>query len=325
MKPTLPLILTALLAPGCLITPASNDDDGIDEADSAEDSEGAEGDDETPQEQLRECREDHDVDDATQIVSDFDLSIHEMIACGGLSVTLCSSIVSGIVDAIVDNRSDATPDGWRFEGDGLYTSDAAGAEMTTRFYLASDYSFGRAGDPVQENLFEVTTYLSGARVSVDFDPSDPLSTEAQLHFDAPGPYVELLGFGADPQSPISLSLNAWDQAQDQLGTLLFESEITVSDPQDQTTVRYDVQTTRMSAAALLGAAPMEFELLGADASRADLGQELVVDDWGVEFVSGNVGALEGVVDFHVEGGPLSYLGALIYENSTYAEIDLSCQ
>lgn len=314
MKPALPLLLTALLAPGCLITSASNDDGAL----------GEEGGEETPEELLLECREDHDIDDATQIVSDFDGSIHEMIACGGLSVTLCASIVSGIIDAIVDNRSDATPDGWRFEGEGLYTSDAAGAGMETRFYLATDYSFGRAGDPVAENLFEVSTYLSGARVSVDFDPSDPLSTSAELHFDAPGPYIEMLGFGAEPQSPIALSLGAWDQAQKQLGTLLFEAEITVNDPQDQTTVRYDVKTTRMSAAALLGAAPMEFELLSADAARADLGQDLVVDDWGVEFVNGNVGALEGVVDFHVEGGPLPYVGALVYENSTYAAIDLSC-
>ncbi|MGH1346881.1 MAG: hypothetical protein ACRBN8_35260 [Nannocystales bacterium] len=319
MKLALPLILTTAIAPGCLITTTSGDDDG-----GLDEQESAEGTQEMPEEFLAECREDHDVDDATQIVSDFDLSIHEMVACGGLSVTLCSSIVTGIVDAIVDNRSDATPEGWRFEGEGLYTSDAAGAEMTTRFYLATDYSFGRAGDPVSENLFEVTTYLRGARVAVDFDPSDPLAATAQLHFDAPGPYAEMLGFGAEPQSPIALSLNTWDQAQDQLGTLLFESTITVSDPQEETTVRYDVQTTRMSAAALLGAAPMEFELLGADAARADLGQELVVDDWGVEFVSGNVGALEGVVDFHVKGGPLPYLGALIYENSTYAEIDLSC-
>ncbi len=315
MKPTLPLILAALLAPGCLITTASNDDDAQEGEDTA---------DEAPEDLLRECREDHDIDGATQIVADIDLTTREMAACGGLSVTLCSSVVSGIIDAIVDNRADATPDGWRFEGDGVYSSDAAGAGMTTRFYLATDYGFGKTGDPVEENLFEVSTYLSGARVSVDFDPSDPLSSSAELHFDAPGPYIELLGFGANPQSPIPLSLSAWDQAQEQLGTLQFESEITVDDPQDQTTVRYDVRTTRMSAAALLGAAPMEYELLSADAARADLGQDLVVDDWGVEFVHGNVGALEGVVDFHVEGGPLPYLGALVYENSTYAEIDLSC-
>lgn len=310
MKPTLTLILTAaIVAPGCLLTTTPTDDAAQEEA---------------AQEVLAECREDHDIDDATQIVADFDNSIHEMVACGGLSVTLCSGIVSGIVEAIVDNRPDATPDGWRFEGAGLYTSDAAGAGMSTRFYLATDYGFGRAGDPVEENLFEVSTYLSGARVSVDFDPADPLSTSAALHFDAPGPYIELLGFGAAPQSPIPLSLSAWDQAQDQLGTLLFESEITVDDPQDQTTVRYEVRTTRMSAAALLGAAPMDYELLRADASRTELGQDLIVDEWGVEFVNGSVGALEGVIDFHVEGGPLPYLGALVYENSTYADIELSC-
>lgn len=308
------------LAPGCLITTADDDDTGL-EDDTVED---ADDDGEPAEELLRECRGDHDVGDATQIVGDFDLSIHEMVACGGLSVTLCSSIVFGIVDALADNRSDATPEGWVFEGDGVYTSNAAGAGMTTRFYLAEDYAFANAGEPLTENLFLASTYLRGASVQIDFDPSDPLSTEASLHFEGTGPYVELLGFGAEPQSPIPVGLDTWSRVEAQLGTLTFESDIAVDDPQNQTTVRYEVHTPRMPASTLLSGGPMAFELVRADAARDDLGQDLVVDDWGVEFVNGNVGALQGTIEFHVDGGPFEYLGALNYDNATYADIDLEC-
>lgn len=306
------------LAPGCLITTVDDDDTGL-EDDAFEDDAGEPVDD-----RLLECRENYDVDDATQIVGDFDLSIHEMVACGGLSVTLCSSIVYGIVEALADNRPDATPDGWVFEGDGVYTSSAAGAGMTTRFYLAEDYAFANAGDPLTENLFLASTYLRGASLEIDFDPSDPLSADASLHFEGTGPYVELLGFGAEPQSPISVGLDTWSRVEAQLGTLTFESDIAVDDPQNQTTVRYEVHTPRMPASMLLSGGAMEFELVRADAAREGVGQDLIVDDWGVEFVNGNVGALQGTIEFHVDGGPFDYLGALNYDNATYADIDLQC-
>lgn len=317
MKPALPLVLSALLLPGCIFAPSGSSSSG-----GADDPTREPVDESEPL--LEECREDHDIPDATQIVGDFDLSIHEMVACGGLSVRLCASIVSGIVNALADNRPDATPNGWVYEGDGLYTSNAAAAGMTTQFYLATDTSFGAAGDKLTENLFLASTYLQGASVDVDVDPNDPLSLSATLHFDAPGPYAELLGFGPDPQSPIPVDLSTWSQIEERLGQLEFEATVAVDDPRDETTVRYEVETARMSAAALLGAAPMSYELVRADATRGDLEQDLVVDTWGVDFVNGSVGALQGTIEFHVEGGPLEYRGAFEYDNATYADIELEC-
>ncbi len=330
MKTLLPLLAALLLTPGCLISSgggSSDDTDASDETGTADETGTTDTPDPTvgdESELLAECREGIDVGEAVQIVEDFDQSIHEMVACGGLTATLCGSIVSGIVQAIIDGASDATPPEWTYEGDGSYTSDAAGAGMVTRFYLGDDYSFGNAGDALTENLFEVATYLRGASVELVVDTDNPLNSSAELHFEGTGPYVELLGLGPDPQSPIAVDTGTWDFIETQLGTLEFESEIEVSDPQDQTTVRYQVHTPRMSAAALLGAVPMGYELDLADASRADLGQDLIVETWGIDFVNGNVGALEGVIDFRIAGGPLEYLGALVYENSTYGSAELEC-
>ncbi len=193
-----------------------------------------------------------------------------------------------------------------------------------RFYQTDDTSFGRQGDLLTENLFFASTYLVGARAEVDFDPSDPLATSAKLYFDELGPYGELLGLGADPQSPIDVDLGTWDQLSRALGNISFDADIQLDDAQMQTTVRYDVSTVRMRANALIDGSPLIFDLEQADAARGDLDQDLLVQDWGIDFVNGSPGALDGEIEFSVEGGPLEYDGVLVYDNSTWGRAELSC-
>lgn len=287
---------------GCIISPSDGDDD-----------------------LLRECRGSADAEAHVEIVVDYDQSIHEMVACGGLNVTLISSVTVGIVDAIIDNRPDATPPDWEFRGDGVYYTNGGGAEMTTQFYANTDFSFAAAGDPLTENLFRVDSYLVGARVEANIDINDPLSSSVELTFDGVGPYVELLGYGENPTSPIALDTSAWDRVQASLGSLEFDSEISVDDTQSVSTVRYDVQTGRMPASSLLTGAGMDYELVMASATRDDLGQALIVEDWGIEFVDANPGALNGAIEFRVEGDAFEYFGSLTYENDTFGTAEYRCE
>lgn len=325
MKTILPWIVAAcatVSAPGCVITSGGSDgdEDGASD-DAAEDVGEDEPDLDTV---LIECRGDVDVEQTTQIVADFDQSIHEMVACGGLTVQLCSAIVTGVIDAISQGTNDATPDAWTYDGEGTYETDSAMAAMTVRFYQSEDTSFGSQGDLLTENLFLASTYLVGARVDVDFDPQNPLSTSASLYFDALGPYGELLGLGANPQSPINVDLGTWDQLSRALGNISFDADIKLDDTQMQTTIRYDVVTERMRANALIDGSPLIFDLQQADAARGDLDQDLLVQDWGIDFVNGSPGALDGEIEFTVEGGPLDYAGVLVYDNSTWGTPELSC-
>ncbi len=312
-----------LATSGCQISSSADDDAG--DTDAADDSSGS--DDGPPAQEnveLDDCKGDNDVEDNIVIVGDYDQSIHEMVACGGLNLTLVAAITTGIVEAVIDNRSDATPDDWEYQGEGTYYTNGAMAEMTTQFFLAEDFEFGSAGDVLTENLFDVRTYLVGARVEAEFDINDPLSTSAELHFDGVGPYVELLGFGPDPQSPIAVDLSTWDDIQDALGNIEFDSDIQVDDTQSRSTVRYHVTTSRMPASGLLNGNAMGYDLQMADATRGDISQTLVVDNWGIDFVSGGSGALDGQIDFRVEGGSFGYEGALIYEESTFGIPQLRC-
>ncbi|MGH1345042.1 MAG: hypothetical protein ACRBN8_26010 [Nannocystales bacterium] len=274
---------------------------------------------------LRECRGGADAEAHVEIVVDYDQSIHEMVACGGLNVTLVSSVTVGIVDAIIDNRSDATPSDWAFQGDGVYYTNGGGAEMTTRFYANTDFSFAASGDVLTENLFLVDSYLVGARVEANIDISDPFSSSVELIFDDVGPYVELLGYGENPTSPIALDTSAWDRVKASLGSLDFDSDITVDDTQSVSTVRYDVKTGRMPASSLLSGAGMGYELQMASATREDLGQSIIVEDWGIEFVDANPGALNGTIEFRVEGDAFDYLGSLTFENDTYGTPEYRCE
>jgi len=298
--------LSCLGLSGCIISSSGTDEGGSDA------------------DLLRECRGEASAPEHVRIVEDYDQSIHEMVACGGLNVTLMASVTSGIIDAIIDNRPDATPPQWEFRAEGVYYTNNADAEMTTTFYANEDFSFAAQGEVLRENLFLVDTYLVGARVEADFDINDPLATTVRLTFDAPGPYVELLGYGDAPQSPIELDTSAWDRVQDALGALVFDSQVSVDDQQSVSTVRYDVHTTQMPASALLSGTGMGYELDMADASREDLGQSLVVENWGIEFVDANPGALTGAIDFRVEGGEFEYYGSLVYADSTYGEPEYRC-
>ena len=273
-------------------------------------------------EQLADCRggvSDAELADTVVIVDDYDNSLHEMVVCGGLAVSLCSAIVNGIIDAIVSRSNDATPAGWTYQGDGVYFTGGVSADMHMRFYLASDFEFGRRGDLVPHNLFLVDSYLVDARATVDV-----LSGRAEISFAEPGPMVELLGFGTDPPNPLILGLDDLASIDSRLRALELEGTVAVNDAQSKSVIRYDLDIPRMSAGALLDGVGMQYELRMASGSRADLEQQLVVDEWNVEFVQGSRGALTGNIDYHVDGRHFPFRGVMLYDNDVFATKLLSC-
>jgi hypothetical protein len=283
---TFPLVLG--LAPGCIFVDDDWEDD--DQADLIDDD-----DDGTAVNRTLECQGEVSVEieaEADILIAAFRNSLAEMIGCGQLTVDLAGGVRSGILDAIIDNRPDATPAGWIYRGDGVFTSTAAQADMETRFYLASDFAFGQQGDAVEHNVFLVASYLEGARVRVP----DPLSFEAELHYDSPGPLVELLGYGTEPPNPIIVDLNTVTGLGDKIAALEFESEVSVEDVDGDATIMYALHTERMAANALLTGAPMRYELDSLVARRDGL--DIDVTDWTSEFF--NTGTVQGSVRFDID-------------------------
>ena len=302
----------SLLGSGCIILGGGGGGSGS--ASDSDDSEGLET------SQLDACRggaSDAEVEDTVVIVDDFNQSLHEMVVCGGLNVRICSGVIDGVIDAIVAQSTDATPDGWTYEGEGIYRTSGQGVEMTTRFYLAEDFSFGRAGDLVTENLFLVDSYLVGATLDIDFSTG-----AAELRYETPGPLVELLGFGAEPPNPLPVDINDLADLKTKLRNLEFESDVVVDDRQSSALIQYDLVTPRQSAGALVGGEPMTYELVDASGSRADLEQSLAVQSWDVVFVDGG---LDGTIDFTVDGEHFGYAGTMVYESSGWADPQLTCR
>lgn len=304
MPPRLGLltVLACAPAPGCLVPLASDDDVGAD-----------------AHPELAECRgelDDDAVADAVLVTDEYGESVHEMIACGRLTVELCSAVISGVLEAIQIGSDDATPDGFTF-ADGVYRSAGSGALMELRFYLAEDTSFGKAGDLVRENLMRADSYLVDAALVVDLQAGT-----SELRYSRPGPLVELLGFGAAPANPLPVGLDDLDRVRARLGALAFDGIIQVDDVRPHARVTYAVDVPRTTASALVGGGTIDYELREADAMRRDLEQSLVVDHWGLQFLAH--GTLRGDVEFHVDGGPLAYAGVLHWNDSGYPERELSC-
>jgi hypothetical protein len=290
------LLTLAVAASGCVFT-----------ADDAGDPSGHDS-------RFAACRgdlDDEEVDEAVRIVDSYAYSVHEMIACGMLNVQLCMGVTSGVIEAMIAGRADATPDGWSFE-DGVYRTAGNGATMETRFYLAVDTGFGKAGDRIEPNLFLVDSYLVDAVLAIDLSDG---STE--IRYREHGPLVELMGFGPNPPNPLPVDAGDLDDLRARLGAIDFDARISVDDLQPAATVAYHVDVPRMGASALLGGEDMRYELVSADAQRGDLGQTLVVDDWDLAFLQ--QGVLDGDVAFHVDGGPLAYAGELSWQQSAYRD------
>jgi hypothetical protein len=300
----------ALGASGCIFSGLADDDGAAD----------TDGDVSSMFVECRDDASDPEVTDTIAIVDAYDESLHEMVACGGLNVVLCTSVISGVIEAIIEQSNDATPDDWEFRGEGVYYTNGGMADMETRFYLSEDFEFGNAGDLVTQNLFLVESYLVNARLDI----TDALSGSAELHFDGPGPLVELLGFGPNPQSPLQVSINDLTTINQKLKALTFESDVRVTDPRDSGTITYHLTTDRMPASSLIDGMGMGYNLEMADGSRAELAQTLTVDSWDVDFVNEGGGALTGTIDFHVDGDHFDFKGVMVYDNSTYADPQLSC-
>lgn len=273
-----------------------------------------------PPADLEECRgdaSDADVYDNVAIKDDYNASLHELVACGGLNARLCSSLIIGIVDAIVNNEDSALPPGWGYAGDGVYHTEGTGVTMDTQFYLAEDFEFGKAGDLITVNLFLASSYLKGYNAYLDFEG-------VVIEYDEPGPLVELMGYGTNPPNPLVLDLDDLNSLNSRLKKLNFTTEIVMDDQRDLAVVQYHIDSPLTPANGLIdGTHNLAYDLQSADAYRSDLDQELIVEEWNIEY-GDTFGALDGTIDFRVEGGHFDWAGRFTYEESGYPDEDIYC-
>jgi hypothetical protein len=260
-----------------------------------------------------------ELNDTIQIAYDFEKSAHEMVVCGGANVQFAIALVEVFVNVLAQPGGDPTPQGFRWDGDGTYHVDSDGfsrVSMDVQVSLDAEYSFGNAGEVIAYDLFDADSYLVGASVAIDYQKGPIIS------FDSPGPLVELLGLGSEPQSPIVLSPDTLNTIGAQLRKLRISSAADLYDDHNSSEIAYQFSTDPQPAAELAGNSPFAFKLIGASGSNVSMSQTMTLDVWAVNY--SGAAELDGTVDFRVEGGPFDFKGQLSYEQSGYADITLSC-
>lgn len=235
-------------------------------------------------------------------------SVHQLVACGGMTITVAATLVSGIAGAILDATTSFGPKGLRYDGEGRYVAaTGAWSQGTLTIRLWMDGPDGPA--LIEDDLFALKAYLKGARVSSGLDGTTPW---AEVTFSEPGPWVELLGLGANPSSPIRLRGNELLSFSPKLDGVLVSSDILVDDGALDSVITYSVSSEPVALSELLETGNIPYELLGIAAENPKTGQHAVTDDldWDIAF---GQAALTGSASFRIEGEVLDY--ALYYGHS----------
>jgi hypothetical protein len=263
-----------------------------------------------------------------ELVGSLDQSVHELVACGGLSVRVVAALVRGVIEMLAQNDDDITPDGLVFEGNGSYRTGASDANQETDMLLRfSDTSSGQPV-PIPDDVFLASTYLVGARAETVLvvDENNPLNSTAMLEieFDAVGPQVELLGFGAEPESPIRIESSELDEVGLELDDVVLETEVSVVDDRGDSSVSYDVATGPDPVLDIFDSTRLDYRIIDVSGANTTASQELTLAEngWQIEFAGGN--QLVGSIDFSVKGGAFDYDGRFAYDSTSYADIELSC-
>lgn len=261
-----------------------------------------------------------EVNDHLAMVFDLEQSYHEMVACGGLVVSLAVAVIDVIV-SLVEDPSGGLPRGLSREG-GAYISEPGGASntvMTARFFFGDDYDVGAEGDLVEDNVFALKSYLENPQLDFDYTTGEVL-----IRYDRRGPLVELLGFGPTPPRPLRINANNVGRLTQEIEKLRIESSVVVDDVRANSTVLYELESEPTALGRLASGDGFGFDVVQTSAWSDAPAQDMETRVWEVDFYNHRGGGLNGDIEFVVEGGAFAYQGLFEYENNTWPRTTVTC-
>ncbi|MFI5302506.1 MAG: hypothetical protein ACHREM_30820 [Polyangiales bacterium] len=264
-----------------------------------------------------------DLADALEIASDFELSCHELVVCGGLITSLGSAVVNILLNAALGGGGATLT----YMGNGVYQSGNTGGMGTTMditTMLGADTSFGKAGDIINFNLLDIATYFTGVKVTANasINTSGVSTYNLGVTFTGLGPGVELLGLGKTPSNPLTVSS---DKIVAALGQIQVKSHVHQADTQGHSLFNYDIDGPTQSLASALSGDPVPFNLAGVMGGRADLMQTIAIKKWQINYLdTGHSGFMNGTISFAVSGGKLPYVVTFKYPNRKTPDVTLAC-
>ncbi len=167
------------------------------------------------------------------------------------------------------------------------------SSLTARIFFGKDYEAGKAGDLVTTYPFEAAAFFLQPQVQIiDFG--------AIVTFDGPGPLVELVGHGPDPESPLEISLF---ESADETSVQELELVASVSERRPgAVSVDYEVRARRKMSLGVGALTPLELESFGATSEQ---GASAAVDEWALGITErDSSSALSGDIDLTITGAHL---------------------
>lgn len=259
-----------------------------------------------------------DLDASLDIARDFEQSAHELIVCGGLATNFSSGVINVLLSAAIGGTSPSVS----YVGKGTYTTGAGGTNMRIKTTLGTDTSFGKKGDIIDYNLLDLATYFESVKITAtaSIDTTGTTKQTLTVAFTNTGPGFELLGLGATPKSPLTISA---DTISDALAKILIATEIHVDDKKGDSVFTYDVTTASQPMSAALAGDPVDFALTGLSGTHVD--QTLTITKFEIGYLdTGSTGFMNGTIAFDVKGGKLPYSASFHYPNRKTPDVTLAC-
>jgi hypothetical protein len=272
-------------------------------------------------EQLEECSNGaskQDVDDNILITQEYAGSLASSLQLSWLPTLFALDFLL-LYGQTISGAVTGNPVDWSFDA-GVYSHAGTTAAIEMRVLLTEDSGYGPAGTQVTEDIFELESYLEGATVTPNEDGS------VTIDYVQPGPAVELLGLGAEPPNPLTLTAEEREIIIDNLSTLALEPDyVSYGVTPLLTWDMHWVSPPETIASIANGDLPIDIELVEVNAQREDTGQALSTDVWDVNQRSGDVG---GFTTFTVSGGSFPFGGRIEFTSTPFtivlAERELDC-
>jgi hypothetical protein len=251
---------------------------------------------------------------ALEITASFNVSVHELIICGGITMELANAVFDMTEKLVKGVASGGTSDGLEFMGDGVFRTETPTTVMTLWFTSSNDYMFAKTGEIIKENLLVSDNYFKGMHVSGS-------ATSPKVTFDEVGPLYQLMKAGGPPTSPLTLSLDDLNKIPIRFGKLGLEGEIIVHDVQNGVAVDYTVELAGGKLNDVLSGG-LGYMVETAAASNAKLHQQMEVTMWNLSYGSDTLG---GSIEGAVRGGAVDFDATFDYSSgSGFADISVQC-
>jgi len=258
-----------------------------------------------------------------EIISALEASMHELVVCGGMSQRFAVSFYDTLINTARGMAS--SPKGFKYLGEGRY---GAGGIMVVTLELAAATSFGKPGDPILFDVFDINSYFADAHIDVKAG-NGAMNADVSIAFSSTNPGSELLGDLVTSNGHVHLDFK---KLVDLLGVIQLRQEITIDDQRGSVEVDYNVLGEPVpiknlvfaqgSTSSSSNGAPLV--ILGASAKNPDVGQVLTITNWDMAFAGGGARTLDGTISFEVRGGDFDFGGTFVYPHRSSPDIELRC-